>query len=923
MSSLATGTHARSVVSKRMPEQLLLTRLLAGDLPKSPLKKGTLTELSPPFSTGTHTIALATAGAGNASKRDEAWRAGEDRTLSDTSQTFSNSSQDNIFDIRSPDLSGLLQQGRDYYETGQFAQAARIWEQVALSLATHGDGLNQAMVLSNLSLAYQHLGEWTQAKVAIAKSLDLLATGQAADQQIAQARVLAQALNTQGRLQLALGQTEQALATWQQAAEAYRRANDAFGMLRSQINQAQALKSLGLYRRAVTTLSQVHETLQKQPDSPTKATGLRSLGSALLLVGELEQSRQILQQSLNLAQQLQSDQDIGATLFDLGNTARAQQDVKVALDFYQQAAAIATSPTTKIQAQLNQLSLLIEQKQESAIQTLWPQIHAQLGNLSPSRATIYAHIDLGMSLMKLSALHPDSSVHSTQSKLVLETALQQAKSIGDKPAEAYALGTLGRYYEQTQQLSDAQHFTEQALLLAQAINVPDIAYRFSWQLGRLLKAQGNTQGAIAAYTEAVQTLQTLRSNLLAVSPDVQFSFTESVEPVYRQLVSLLLPLGSNNPTQQNLAQARDVIESLQLAELENFFREACLNAKPQQIDQIDPTGAVIYPIILPDHLAVILSLPGQSSQKPELRYYETKLPQREVENMVDETIQSLNPALPDKQRFRFSQQVYDWLIRPAEAQLAESKVKTLVFVLDGSLRNLPMAALHDGNQYLVEKYNIALAPGLQLLNPKPLPKRALKTLTAGLTQGRQGFAPLENVMREVEQIQTELPSVVLLDRAFTSDAFQNKIESSYFPVVHIATHGQFSSKAEETFVLTWDGRINAKQFHDILQPANQGEDKAIELLVLSACQTAQGDKQAALGLAGVAVRAGAQSTLATLWRVNDVATADLMALFYRELTDTTATKAEALRHAQLTLLKNPRYKHPFYWAPFILVGNWL
>ncbi|HEY9652495.1 MAG TPA: tetratricopeptide repeat protein, partial [Coleofasciculaceae cyanobacterium] len=307
----------------------------------------------------------------------------------------SNQNHDNV--------SELVQQGRDYYEVGQFAKAVTAWEQAALSFATQGDELNQAMVLSNLSLAYQHLGQWTQAKEAIAKSLDILTNNQFNDE-LARSRVFAQALTTQGRLQLTLGQPEQALTTWQQAEDAYRQAHDEVGILRSQINQAQALKSLGFYRRALTTLTQVRQTLQKQSDSTIKAAGLRSLGSALLLVGDVEQSQQVLQQSLTIAQQLQSASDISATLFDLGNTARAGRDFKAAMDFYQQAAAIAPSPLTKIQAQLNHLSLLIEQGQPSAAQTLWTQIQIELANLPSSRATVYAYIDLGRSLMQLSAL---------------------------------------------------------------------------------------------------------------------------------------------------------------------------------------------------------------------------------------------------------------------------------------------------------------------------------------------------------------------------------------------------------------------------------------------------------------------------------------------------------------------------------------
>lgn len=270
-----------------------------------------------------------------------------------------------------------------------------------------------------------------------------------------------------------------------------------------------------------------------------------------------------------------------------------------------------------------------------------------------------------------------------------------------------------------------------------------------------------------------------------------------------------------------------------------------------------------------------------------------------------------------------AQKLYDWLIRPAEAELAKSGVNTLVFVPDGALRNIPIATLHDRHHYLVEKYSIALAPSLQLLDPKPLPKKQLKALTVGLSESRHGFAPLSNVPLELEQIHSEVPGVVLLNQKFTSSAFQNQLKASPFPIVHIATHGQFSSKAEQTFILSWDNRIDVHQLDNILQPKKQSESGAIELLVLSACQTAAGDKRAALGLAGIAVRAGARSTLATLWSVDDAATTQLMSQFYWELANSTVTKAEALRRAQLKLIKDPSQQHPIYWAPYVLVGNWL
>lgn len=507
---------------------------------------------------------------------------------------------------------------------------------------------------------------------------------------------------------------------------------------------------------------------------------------------------------------------------------------------------------------------------------------------------------------------------------VLVTAVQQATSLKDQRTEAYALGYLGELYEQNQQWSEAQDLTQQALLKAQAINAPDIAYRWQWQLGRLLREQKNTQGAIAAYTEAVLTLQSLRSDLVAVNPDVQYSFKESVEPVYRQLVDLLLQSEvAEHPSQQQnlLAQARVVIESLQLAELDNFFRVACLQAKPILIDQVldkdDPTAAVIYPIILADRLEVILKLPQQP-----LRHYTTFIKQNQVESILERLSQSLTQRNSQETR-PLSQEVYKWLIRSAEADLARSGVKTLVFVLDGSLRNIPIAALHDGQQYLVEKYGIALTPGLQLLAPQPLKREQLKALIAGLSEARGDFPSLKFVPSELAQVQSQVPGVELLNQQFTSIALQSNINSLPFPVVHLATHGQFSSQAEKTFILTWDDSINVNKLRDLLRVSNKNRAGTIELLVLSACETLTGDRRAALGLAGVAVRAGARSTLATLWRVNDEATAFLMGEFYQELAKTTVTKAEALRRAQVALLRNPRYQRPHFWAPYVLVGNWL
>ncbi|WP_318700471.1 MULTISPECIES: CHAT domain-containing protein [unclassified Roseofilum] len=204
----------------------------------------------------------------------------------------------------------------------------------------------------------------------------------------------------------------------------------------------------------------------------------------------------------------------------------------------------------------------------------------------------------------------------------------------------------------------------------------------------------------------------------------------------------------------------------------------------------------------------------------------------------------------------------------------------------------------------------------------PLEPEQLKALTAGLSEARQGFRSLPGVASEVEQISREINTRVLLDRTFTAEELKKAIQETPFPIVHLATHGQFSSDAEETFILTWDSQINVRELDTLVKSRSQPLQNPIELLVLSACKTAQGDERAILGLAGVALRSGARSTLATLWAVRDQSTAEFMVYFYQYLNQPGMSKANALQQAQINLLHS-KYHHPIYWAPFVMVGNWL
>ncbi|MGI0483787.1 CHAT domain-containing protein [Pantanalinema rosaneae CENA516] len=745
------------------------------------------------------------------------------------------------------------------------------------------------------------------------------------------ALVRAQTLNQQGVHEWERGQAEAALATWQQSEAAYVAARDETGQLGSQLNQAQAWQTLGQYRRARTLLEQINTRWQTLPDSALKAQSLESLGVTLLRIGDLSASYKTLQSSLAISQAL--NLDVSRTLLALGNVARGKKDHQIAdpattesaIVFYQQAAAAASNPLIRLQARLNLFSLFVDGGQFLQATPLLPEIQSLLTELPPSRATVYAQVNLADSLIKMGWREPTLSTMSTPAAIapLLANAVQQARSLHDSRAEAYALGQLGHLYELSQQWLEAERVTKQALQIADAMQAQDIAVSWQWQLGRILKQQGRTPAAIAAYQQAVATLAKLRGDLIAINPEAQFSFREQVEPIYRQLVQLLL---EDSPTQADLQQARSVIEALQLAELNNFFREACLDAKPQQIDQVDTNAAIIYSIILPDRLAVILSLPQQP-----LRYHFTDLATLSqhhssttsvVNQVFDDLFATLNPFVTPQEPLRANQQLYDWLIRPIAADLTNSQVKTLVFVLDGVLQGVPLAALHDGQQYVIENYSIALTPGLQLLPPRSLPPDQLGALAGGLSEARQGFSALPGVAAEMQQIAKIVPTNILLNQSFTQTELANQLNSVTSPIVHLATHGQFSSQAENTFLLTWDGRIQVKDLDQLLENRDRQQRQPIELLILSACQTAVGDRRAALGLAGVAVRSGARSTIATLWSVQDHSTADLITQFYTALKQPGISRAEALRQAQLSLLRSPEYHHPYYWSPFVLVGNW-
>ena len=931
-----------------------------------------------------------------------------------------------------------VRQSRRLYEAGQFAEAADILQQAADAFAAAGNHRARAIASSNLSLAYQQLGQWSQAQGAISTSLEALESVEGnADP------IFAQILQVRAQLELATGQADVALETWKQAARMYETLDDDAGRFSSQINQAQALQAMGFYRRALKVLAQVEDALRDRPDSALKAQTLLGLGNTLRVVGKLERpeppeieetqnpdetiapvevsenatttsqasnddpdddeenlnASEVLSESLEIATRLNLPELQAKAQLSLGNTAqslaqrakesrdrfredspdnnrsqrnreyynqRYLEQLDRALSKYQSAASRSgitpqtcinatgesgVDPQTCIDAQLNTLRLYIEDGEWEKTRELIPELQTQIGRLTPGRFSANARVNLAQSAIDIFQSNSSGmgEVSSADIARLLQEAVGEAGSLKDLRVESFALGTLGKLYQLTGQFAIAQEVTELALKRSQAVRASSISYQWQWQLGQVLKVQNKREETIAAYSQAVATLQTLRGDLAAISPDLQFSFRDSIEPIYREFVDVLLQREDGEQiSQDNLKLARDTIEALQLAELDNFFREACIDAKPKEIDEVDPNAAVIYSIVIGDRLEVIAAVPDstQNSTKdemdevePTLLHATTKIDSNTLENTVlrvqkntrgQAIVAVFEDEIRDDLEFTLEsfQQMYDWLVRPIEDELAASQVETLVFVLDGVLRNVPMSVLHDGQKYLIEDYAIALTPGLQLLSVNPIQEVGLTTLAAGLSEmpayaQELNFQDLDGVERELSQIAGIVPSQQLLNDTFTTTSLQNNIAATASAIVHLATHGQFSSNAEETYILANDALIRVDALNRLLQ-SRDGRKTAIELLVLSACETAVGDDRAALGLAGVAVRAGARSTVASLWAVGDASTAQLMTQFYQELKISGISKAQALRNAQLSLLdgEDTQFQHPGQWGAFVLVGNW-
>lgn len=542
--------------------------------------------------------------------------------------------------------------------------------------------------------------------------------------------------------------------------------------------------------------------------------------------------------------------------------------------------------------------------------------------------------------------------------LVQSLAEKIASEVGNGRQRAEFLDLQAELLEAAKHYSEALILTNQTLAEARRINASDLMVHEEWRRGRLYHILGDPDRALAALRRAVFHLNTMRSDIPVEYHSGRSSFHETLAPLYLKLADLLLQQAarrSDDDAQPLLRETRDTLERLKAAELEDYLGTTCpLETKPvTNLEDIAPRTAVLYPILLPDRMELLLGIGDrQYRTMVAVKAEEVRAASENLASLLRPAIELINPKF-------WANQLFSWIIAPVKPWLEAHRIETLVFIPDGPMRLFPLGALMDGDTFLIERYALVTQPGLTIFDPKPIARDTMRALVAGMSKpgsvldelptetlnilaesvsmtGFHGREVLRNpitrshiedaltlpgVEQEVKLVAKTLGVPPMLDQDFVLSRFSAAMKSS-FQIVHVASHGYFGGTPENSFFMTYDRLLNTHQLETILQ-GDDANKEATELLTLSACQTAEGNDRAPLGIIGIAIKSGVRSAIGSLWPVSDTATQRLITEFYRRLRDSTKTKAQAFQQAQIMMLRDERFHHPFFWSPFILVGNWL
>ena len=812
--------------------------------------------------------------------------------------------------------------GITYDSLGNSERAIEYFEQALVIERAVKDRAGEGITLSSLGNTYRTLGRYEKAIEYYEQALALLREAKdRAEEGIA--------LTFLGNAYVGLGRHEKAVEYFERALTIQREVKNRFWEERALTNLGNAYRNLSRYEKAIEYFERALALQRELKDRSGEAMALTNLGFAYFTLGRFGKAIEYDEQALAVARDIKARGQQTPPLINLGAIYRAQTQYEKATLFHEQALAIARQVKQRDSeaAALNQLMLDWKARDqprvaiffgEQSVNT-YQEIRSNLSSLDRESQQSFLK-SRGAAYRNLAAL------------LIAEARLAEAEQVIRMLKEEEYFEFIGRGLKIAPTSERTGLTPEEQVLENRYREIADHLATLGAEHGSLIDKASRTQ-------EEEQRLAKLEADLVVAGK----AFQKFLDELGKELMSSKEASGRILPLRDSQALMEDLRE-------------------------LGKGVVALYTLVGEDKYRVILTTPDFQ------KGYEYLINAADLNRKVLEFRTVLQD--PGHDPLPWAQELYNILLGPLAKDLTAAGAQTLMWSLDGVLRYMPVAALNDGKQYLVERYqNVVFTPASQA-RLKDAPSRTWDALGLGVTKSHGERIPaLPGVLDEMRGIIRDesanpsaaggkplgvLPGVVKLDEQFTEDAMLAELRKRH-KVVHIASHFQFSPGDEtNSALLLGDGKfLNLAQIKSL--PNVFG---GVELLTLSACNTATGgtgaDGKEVEGFGVLAQRQGAKAVIATLWPVSDTSTKILMQDFYRiRESKADTTKAEALRQAQLRLLRgetaaegatakttadrkivheegkpgtankalfmaDPKkpFAHPYYWAPFILIGNW-
>ena len=750
-------------------------------------------------------------------------------------------------------------------------------------------------------------------------------------------------------------------------------ANNAHADFAESLSKSKTYQEQGQYRIA---LDEAQKALKLAETNVEKARAEGAVGNLLLIMKDYVDAEKALLSAIELSSDRPTEK--AGYLNNLGNLYSAQDKTSQADNYYGQALRLAGgNPALQLEIKLNRLY----NKPATANTAELNSLLQEIAKLASTQERVRSAVTFAA--IAQAANDPESRELAIQA---LEQARIDSAGIKDSRLRIEVLSSLADKYEKQNQEDKALQLSEEATSLQTTENIQDLLAELEWRKARIYQKQGKDELSLAAYGKAVDNIQDIRMDIPVEYHDGRSSFRETLGPIYLGYAyQLLKKAGHQNgdSKQTTLLLARQTVEQIKQTEMEDFLGGRCLieGLRRSELDNIDASAATIYPIILPDRMELLVgigktihqytvpvtdqqvrasatafaqklrNLEDDYSQYSQQLYawlispIEKDLEMAKIKTLVivPDGVLRLVPfsALNDGQHYLVEK--YALSVSPGMSLMngggnaGHHSYQTLLSGLSrpGSVveklpAQLVIAILDSGQEQGSSQRALPATRSLgkaQLRSVENAPTLARDTRDAenlirkpGALQKLKEELSLPGVENELNRIKPLVKNTTLLNEGFTVDSFHQAAASQSYEVIHIASHGVFTSDADTSFIMAYDNVLKINDLESLLK--GEKPDKTLELLTLSACETAEGDDRAPLGFTSVALKAHARSAIGSLWPISDAAASFLMGSFYQHLNEN-QNKAEALRQSQLELMKHKDMSHPFFWSPFILVGNWI